>query len=205
MMMFILIAFSMCLTFMIGIRGFVSIWVGKENYILDYITIVLFASTSFLNILYFPLVALINADGLFKDNKKHIFICASVNLILSIILINYLGINGILLGTGVSFLVNIALKSNLISKKITKEIKLSNILKYYIITIILFIVLSVALKPVENYFLLTAGSFITTILKLGIIFIIITLLTSIILYVVSNDAKNLFRRLLNLIKRKLKK
>ena len=179
--------------------------VGKENYILDYITIVLFTSTSFLNILYFPLVALINADGLFKDNKKHIFICASVNLILSIILINYLGINGILLGTGVAFLVNIALKSNLISKKITKEIKLSNILKYYIITIILFIVLSVALKPVENYFLLTAGSFITTILKLGIIFIIITLLTSIILYVVSNDAKNLFRRLLNLIKRKLKK
>lgn len=205
MMMFILIAFSMCLTFMIGIRGFVSVWVGKENYILDYITIVLFTSTSFLNILYFPLVALINADGLFKDNKKHIFICASVNLILSIILINYLGINGILLGTGVAFLVNIALKSNLISKKITKEIKLSNILKYYIITIILFIVLSVALKPVENYFLLTAGSFITTILKLGIIFIIITLLTSIILYVVSNDAKNLFRRLLNLIKRKLKK
>ena len=164
MMMFILIAFSMCLTFMIGIRGFVSVWVGKENYILDYITIVLFTSTSFLNILYFPL-----------------------------------------LGTGVAFLVNIALKSNLISKKITKEIKLSNILKYYIITIILFIVLSVALKPVENYFLLTAGSFITTILKLGIIFIIITLLTSLILYVVSNDAKNLFRRLLNLIKRKLKK
>ena len=195
----------MCLTFMIGIRGFVSVWVGKENYILDYITVVLFTSTSFLNILYFPLVALINADGLFKDNKKHIFICASVNLILSIILINYLGINGILLGTGVAFLVNIALKSNLISKKITKEIKLSNILKYYIITIILFIVLSVALKPVENYFLLTAGSFITTILKLGIIFIIITLLTSLILYVVSNDAKNLFRRLLNLIKRKLKK
>ena len=60
----------MCLTFMIGIRGFVSVWVGKENYILDYITIVLFTSTSFLNILYFPLVALINADGLFKDNKK---------------------------------------------------------------------------------------------------------------------------------------
>ena len=195
----------MCLTFMIGIRGFVSVWVGKENYILDYITVVLFTSTSFLNILYFPLVVLINADGLFKDNKKHIFICASVNLILSIILINYLGINGILLGTGVAFLVNIALKSNLISKKITKEIKLSNILKYYIITIILFIVLSVALKPIENYFLLTAGSFITTILKLGIIFIIITLLTSLILYVVSNDAKNLFRRLLNLIKRKLKK
>ena len=70
MMMFILIAFSMCLTFMIGIRGFITVWVGKENYILDYFTVVLFTSTSFLNILYFPLVALINADGLFKEDKK---------------------------------------------------------------------------------------------------------------------------------------
>ena len=99
LMLFILIAFSMSLTFMIGIRGFVSVWVGKENYLLNYLTIVLFTLTLFMNILYYPLVALINADGLFKDNKKHIFICALTNLILSIILINFLGINGILLGT----------------------------------------------------------------------------------------------------------
>ena len=31
LMLFILIAFSMSITFMIGIRGFVSVWVGKEN------------------------------------------------------------------------------------------------------------------------------------------------------------------------------
>ncbi len=48
MMMFILIAFSMCLTFMIGIRGFITVWVGKENYILDYLTVILFSLTSFL-------------------------------------------------------------------------------------------------------------------------------------------------------------
>ena len=70
LMLFILIAFSMSITFMIGIRGFVSVWVGKENYILSYLTVVLFTSTLFLNIMYYPLVALINADGLFKDNKK---------------------------------------------------------------------------------------------------------------------------------------
>ena len=82
--LFILIAFSMSITFMLGIRGFVSVWVEKENYILSYLTVVLFTSTLFLNILYYPLVALINADGLFKDNKKHIFICASINLLLSL-------------------------------------------------------------------------------------------------------------------------
>ena len=140
MMMFILIAFSMCLTFMIGIRGFITVWVGKENYILDYLTVVLFTSTSFLNILYFPLVALINADGLFKDNKRHIFICALTNLVLSLLLIGKYGINGILIGTSVAFIVNIMLKSNLISKKIMKKVPLIKILKYYIVSILLFLV-----------------------------------------------------------------
>ena len=36
MMLFILIAFSMSITFLIGIRGFVNVWVGKENYLINY-------------------------------------------------------------------------------------------------------------------------------------------------------------------------
>lgn len=204
LMLFILIAFSMSLTFMIGIRGFVSVWVGKENYLLSYLTVVLFTATLFLNILYYPLVALINADGLFKDNKKHIFICAMTNLVLSIVLIKPFGINGILVGTIVAFLVNIILKTNLVSKKIIKNIKLASILKYYVITILLFIILSLTLVPVEEYFLSISTGFMTTILKLGLVFIIVIFVTSFILYTISKDARNLFKRAINLIKRKLK-
>jgi len=204
LILFILIAVSMSITFMIGIRGFVSVWVGKENYLLDYITVILFTGTLFLNILYYPLVALINADGLFKDNKKHIFICAVTNLVLSIILVNFLGIDGVLLGTVIAFLLNIILKTNLISKKILKDIKLINILKYYITTILLFIILSLALIPLESYFLSASTGFITVVLKLGLIFILVTGITSLILYLISEDARNLFKRAINLIKRKLK-
>jgi len=203
-MLFILIAFSMSITFMIGIRGFVSVWVEKDSYLLSYLTIVLFTSTLFLNILYYPLVALINADGLFKDNKRHIFICAMINLVLSVILINFFGINGILAGTMIAFFVNILLKTNVISKKILKDVKLISILKYYIIPIVLFVILSIVFMPLESYFLSTSAGFITTILKLGIIFVIVTLVTSGILYLVSNDARNLFDRATKLIKRKLK-
>ena len=205
MMMFILIAFSMCLTFMIGIRGFITVWVGKENYILDYLTVILFSLTSFLNILYFPLVALINADGLFKDNKKHIFICSLTNLVLSILLISNFGINGILFGTAISFILNIVLKSNLIVKKIINNVKIFSILKYYIISLVTFIIFDIILSPIESYFLATSDGFIITILKLGLIFIIITLLTSLVLYAISNNAKNLFTRLFNLLKSKLKR
>lgn len=205
LMLFILIAFSMSITFMVGIRGFVSVWVSKDNYILSYFTIVLFTTTLFLNILYYPLVALINADGLFKDNKRHIFICASVNLILSIILINFFGINGILFGTCVSFLVNILLKTNLITKKILKKVKLFDILKYFVITISLFLILAICLKPVENYFLLTSDNFFEAILKLGLIFILVLAFTALILYLISNDAKNLYQRITNMLKRKFKR
>ena len=204
LMLFILIAFSLSITFMIGIRGFVSVWVGKENYILNYLTVILFTSTLFLNILYYPLTALISADGLFKENKKHIFICATINLILSVILINFLGIDGILLGTAISFLVNIILKSNLVTKKILKNIKLISTIKYYIIPILLFIILSIMLMPIESSFLSTSTGFITTILKLGLTFILVVTLTSTILCLISKDARKLFKRALNLLKSKFK-
>jgi len=202
--LFILIAFSMSITFMLGIRGFVSVWVSKENYLLEYLTVVLFTSTLFLNILYYPLVALINADGLFKDNKKHIFICAITNLVLSIILINFFGIDGVLLGTVIAFILNILLKTSVIAKKIIHNIKFINIIKYYIISILLFIILTFVLSPVEEYFLATSIGFMTTVLKLGLIFIIVLSITSLILYTISKDARNLFERAINLIKRKLK-
>lgn len=203
-MLFILIAFSMSITFMLGIRGFVSVWVGKENYLLSYLTIILFTSTLFLNILYYPLAALISADGLFKENKKHIFICAMINLVLSVILINFFGIDGVLVGTMIAFLVNIILKSNLISKRIFKNTKLTNILKYYIIAILLFVALSISLIPIESYFLSTSVGFVNTILKLTIVFIIVVILTSLVLYLVSKDARNLFKRAINLLRSKFK-
>lgn len=204
-MLFILIAFSMSITFMIGIRGFINVWVSKDNYLLNYLTVVLFTSTLFLNILYYPLVALINADGLFKDNKKHIFICASINLLLSIILINFFGINGILFGTMFAFLVNIILKSTLVSKKIIKNVKFINIFKYFIISILVFAALAFILEPVEVYFLSISTGFITTVIKLGIIFAIVTLGTCSVLYLISDDAKNLFKRIIGIILRKIRK
>lgn len=205
MMLFIIIAFSMCLTFMIGIRGFVSIWVGKENYILNYISVVLFTATAFFSIMYLPLVALINADGLFKDNKRHIFTCSAINVIASIILINFYGLNGILLGTAISFLVNIILKANLISKKILKEVKLFDILKYYLITSVIFIALAIILGPVESKFFVMSNGLIITVAKLGIMFISIVCFISGILYFISPSARKLYERGVFLIKNKLKK
>lgn len=205
LILFIIIAFSMSITFMLGIRSFITIWVGKENYILSYFTVVLFTATLFLNILYYPMVALINADGLFKDNKRHIFICASTNLVLSIILINFFGINGILLGTVASFLVNIMLKTTLVTKKILKNVKLTSVLKYFIIAITLFIISSIALYPLEKLLLNSSSGFIMCILKLGLIFVLVIAITFGGLYFVNDSARNLYQRIIKIIRRKLKR
>lgn len=203
--LFVFIAFSMCITFMIGIRGFVSVWVSKSNYILEYTTIVLFTLTLFLNILYYPLIALINADGLFKDNKKHIFICAFINLLLSVILVSSFGINGVLFGTVIAFLINIVLKSSLISKKIFKNVKYFDIFKYYIVSIILFVICGIVLCPIEEVFLNSSSGFVMTIIKLGFIFVLTAITSGGLLYLISSSFRSLVSRVINLIKRKIKK
>lgn len=203
--LFVLIGFCMCITFMIGIRGFVSVWVGKDNYILGYLTIVLFTLTLFLNILYYPLVAIINADGLFKENKKHIFICAFTNLFLSIILVKYYGIDGVLIGTVIAFFINILLKSSLVARRVFKNVKMFDVLKYYIISTVLFVLLAIILKPIESLFLSTSIGFIMTVLKLGLLFVLVIVVASLILYAISDSARNLFTRMFRLVKSKIKK
>lgn len=201
LMLFIIIAFSMSLTFLLGIRPFVNIWIGKANYLLEYITVFFFSLTLFLNIIYYPLLAVINANGLFKDNKKHIFICASINVILSIILIKPFGISGILLATAIAFLVNLFLKTKLVSSKIIKDMKHSELLKRYISLILIFLVLSILLYKVEAFFVSLNLNIITCILLLAFTFVVIASVTFTILYMISDDAKKLINRVKKLIKR----
>lgn len=201
MILFIILAFSLSITFMLGIRSFVSIWIGKENYILSYITVVFFTITLFLNIIYYPLLALINSNGLFKDNKNHIFICASINVILSIILVIPFKINGILFATALAFLVNIFLKTKLVSSKVL-NVKHIDLLKNYTLLITIFILLGISLFKVEEIILGFNLNIITCVLLLGIIFVLIALITFIILYITNKDTKNLLDRIKLIINRK---
>ena len=199
--LFIILAFSLSITFMLGIRSFVNIWIGKENYILSYVTVVLFTTTLFLNIIYYPLLALINSNGLFKYNKNHIFICASINVILSVILVIPFKINGILFATALAFLVNIFLKTKLVSSKVL-NIKHIDLLKKYILLICIFVLLSISLFKIEEIILGLNLNIITCVLLLGIIFVVILLLTFVVLYLISKDTKSLVNRIKLIIKRK---
>lgn len=203
---FIIIAFTFCLTFLIGIRSFVlNTWIKDMLYNLDYVTICLFTSTLFFTTIYFPLYSMINSNGLFKDNKRHVLISAVINIVFSLLLIKPFGINGILLATALSFIINLILKCLLAKKKIFPQVSLFSLITPYVISSLICIMILFFIKPVELFLLNHFKNFIGIICILGISFILIGGITTSIMYLIDSNTKLLVKRVIRLLKRKLKK
>ena len=202
LIIFIILVFSIGITFSLGIRSFINLWIGKENYILEYNTVILFSLISLLYILSLPLLSLINSKGLFKDNKNIIFISAITNIIISIILINIYGLNGLLLGTVIAFLVNVILKIRVIENKVLNNIKHNNLYFIYFIIITLLISILYFIKPIELMLFYRLNNIFSIILVLGIMFISLILIAFGILCLFSNSANILYKRIKDIIKRK---
>lgn len=202
LVLFIIISFAFILTFNIGIRGFINLWIGKENYLLPYKTVFLFGTVAFLRIISLPLLTLIKANGYFKENKNHIFISVIINIILSLLLVKIYGLNGLLFGTLISYLVNLFLKISLVENKIFKKLKHKSTYIYYIVILISFIILNYIIKFLENSIFLAMNNLTISVLLLGLIFISIILLSSGLFCGISESARNLFERLKRIIKRK---
>lgn len=202
LIIFIILVFSIGITFSLGIRSFINLWIGKENYILEYNTVILFSLISLLYILSLPLLSLINSKGLFKDNKNIIFISAITNIVISIILINIYGLNGLLLGTVIAFLVNVILKIRVIENKVLNNIKHNNLYFIYFIIITLLISILYFIKPIELMLFYRLNNIFSIILVLGIMFISLILIVFGILCLFSNSANVLYKRIKDIIKRK---
>ena len=202
LIIFIILVFSIGITFSLGIRSFINLWIGKENYILEYNTVILFSLISLLYILSLPLLSLINSKGLFKDNKNIIFISAITNIVISIILINIYGLNGLLLGTAIAFLVNVILKIRVIENKVLNNIKHNNLYFIYFIIITLLISILYFIKPIELMLFYRLNNIFSIILVLGIMFISLILIVFGILCLFSNSANILYKRIKDIIKRK---
>lgn len=201
LVLFIIISFSMILTFNIGIRGFINLWIGKESYILSYLTIFMFGLIAFLRIINLPLLTLTKANGYFKNNKNHILISVVINIVLSLLLVKPNGLNGLLFGTLIAYLVNLILKINLVEKKIFNKIKHKSTFIYYLIILISFLILSYVIKLFENNIYLSMTSLIVSILLLGLIFISIISLSSGLFCTASESSRDLFKRLKRIIKK----
>ena len=155
-----------------------------------------------LYIISLPLLSLINSKGLFKDNKYIIFISAISNIVISIILVNIYGLNGLLIGTVIAFLVNVILKIRIIENKILNNIKHNSLYVTYLIIIILLVFILYLIKPIELILFNNLSNIIMTIIVLMLIFIFLTIIIFSILCIFSNNANTLSKRIRDLVKRK---
>ena len=98
-------AFSMFCTicFIILIDKFICIWIGEENQI-SLIGVILFA-LSLYNLIYSKnFIGVVEVKGWFKQTRNIAVAESIVNLVLSLVLVHYLGIVGVLLATVIATL-----------------------------------------------------------------------------------------------------
>lgn len=91
--------FSICIIALIN--PFIKLWIGSE-YILDNITTFVIGLNMFVLGMQGTVSSYRNAYGLFVQGKYRPIIMSIVNIVLSVILVQYIGILGVVLGTAIS-------------------------------------------------------------------------------------------------------
>lgn len=99
------LASIICIPLLYVINPFIQIWHQGRIETTTFIALA-FVLNLFYYIIRMPLMTYVNSAGLFKETIKCPIIESVVNLSLSLILINYIGLPGILLGTFIAYIVS---------------------------------------------------------------------------------------------------
>lgn len=122
------LATIICVPLYCVISQFVAICYGTQ-YVLSNFTVILLIFIVFYSIIRNVLLTFTNAKGLFKETLVCVYLEIAINLSLSLILVNYLGISGVILATAIAYIVSeFLLKPSILNKNIFH----SNISKYYL-------------------------------------------------------------------------
>jgi O-antigen/teichoic acid export membrane protein len=197
------IATLIVIVFYFVLDEFISIWIGN-GYIISDIGLYLFLINLYFYTTIKIMSAIIDSLGLFQQTKKMLTIEALINLILSIIFVNFFELEGVLLATVISFFVtNFWYYPYLINKMLLKS-NLNNYVVKYIINVIITLGLIVLLQPIYSNFscdffsvpLLNwvFNSFLITIVVFAFLFVIY--------YAIYSSYRNIITRILSLVWRK---
>lgn len=99
-----------------AITPFIKLWIGDE-FLLEPIIVTICCFNSFLAFMRAPLWGIMNVSGLFKQDKNIAIVGSVANLIISIGIGLKFGMIGIFLGTIMSGLIQLFLKSNLLFRE----------------------------------------------------------------------------------------
>jgi len=165
-----------CICFLLGARGFINLWIDKANYILDFHVIYAFSFIILFNILLTNINTIFQANGLFKESKYFPIIESVLNVILSIILLQWYGILGILIATSISNLIGLLLRTKLLKEKVFVNNTYFSLIKRPLIAILLFLILSFLLFNLEAYYLTFSISYIKWFAIMLLTFVVVSIL-----------------------------
>lgn len=113
--MFFMFAIVVCTCLLYAVSDFIYLWIGPE-YIMATQVIAVAIFNLFLELFSEPLWQYLEVSGLFKQDKYIAIIGSTLNLLTALILGHFIGIIGIFLGTIVSQIVQMFLKTRLLFK-----------------------------------------------------------------------------------------
>lgn len=113
---------AICTTcFFVMYQDFITLWVGQE-YLFGVDTMLLFCLYFFIHTIRRTIIMYRDAAGMWIDNKWQPIVSSIINLVLNIILINIIGINGVLLSTIISMiLVDMPWETKTLMRKLFDE------------------------------------------------------------------------------------
>jgi O-antigen/teichoic acid export membrane protein len=165
------LAIILCCPLTLALDYFIDIWYEGE------IATSFAISISFVLILFLYIVKMntntfINSAGLFKETKKCAIVDTIVNLTLSLILVYFIGIPGVLIATVISVFISEYIMKTIVAHKYIFE---KSVIKYFLSNIKFFILYIIEL--VVGYYIISMVS-INTIVSWFAIFIVYTILNS---------------------------
>ncbi len=182
---------------------FVRLWMKDELYVLSYFAVFLFVMNTYYLVSREPLLVVRNVNGLFKETKKIALLSAITNLGISLLLVEPLGIVGILLGTFLThFLIDFFMSVQLVYPKVF-ALPSWNYYKFVLIrTMIMFILTFIGLYGWRFVFPNGVQHLVIWFIGAACLGIIVLVTYLVIYYMLFDDFKAFIQRSINLFKRK---
>lgn len=180
-------------------NDFIEIWYGKQ-YLLSWVCVLFFCLMLYYNIIRICLTTFSSGDGLFKETLICVWTEVIINLFLSIVLLRYIGILGLIIGTFAAMIFGeFAICPHILNKNIFKD----KISKYYLDCLVYFVILVLnTFIFLKLYSFFDVNSIYSWLLVSVFIFSLNFVLCYIEFKIIKKDAY--LDRVLNLIRRKSK-
>lgn len=190
--------FSICL--MVLINPFIQIWIGKK-YVLNFSIVFLLVVNFYVLGMQSITNSFRNAYGLFWKAKYRPIIMVIINIVVSIILVQIIGIEGVLIGTLVSRLLTTAWLDPYIIHRYGFKCSTKSYYISYIKYFIIFIILSLGIQYFISFFEIT--NLMLWILTAILIFIFVNIIF-IALFFKTKKFDYFFDKIKNLISKKIR-